>query len=279
MSMALNIAKYPLAAVVAALASGMAAAVITSASNLIWLAGMPVDLNLGVALSVILKDMFRMGAMLMLLLLPAYALAFSAAGALRRWVPLDARLWYGLAAAAGMLAMLVFLVEGTLQIELIAGNRTLTGTLFHLIVAFMGGALFSRLIGAERGSSFVIRALALPPLLFAAWQSVIWGIDPMAASASMGLDLTEVNSAGRNLVMRDMAAFFWVAATCLAAGMYEMRHRWFWVAALPYFYAAIFNFFATTVRGAAGDALVAEIILTLWIAALGYAAYRREKKP
>ena len=274
-----TVSQYFLAALVAAWCTAALAAPITSVSNFLWLQSMSMPLDLTTAVMILVKDIFRFGAVLSVILIVGYLLAFIVASIVRIWLPAHRWLAYGLAAVVAMLAVLILLVETTFQVQFIAGNRTLIGTFAHLVAAFAGGVLFARLIRKRRTGSFAIRVLGCVPLFFMIWSAFNWGTDPFTASSNMGVELSALSVDGQSTVIRDLTAFFITSATVLLVAMYSLNYRWFLAVAILFFYAALFNFLNGAIRDISSlPALIFEVVFCAWVAALGLAALLRSRK-
>lgn len=268
-------AQYPLAVLVAAWVAMLFATPVTSISNLLWLASMDMPVSFGVVVSVLLKDLFRLGTILSILTLAGYAIAFPVAALINRRVKAQPQTAYALAGAVAMLAIMVLLVETTFGVQLIAGNRTFVGTLAHLVAGGIGGLAFARLVAQQRTATFAVRVLGAVPMLLMAWSAISWTLDPAAAALGFGIDFQVVSDLGRNSVIRDLTSFFWTNFSLMLLGICSLNFRWFWASSMLFGFALVFNLAANHVHGTGpSDALVFEIVLCLWTLALGFAVRR-----
>ena len=271
--------QYFLSILVAAWFTAALAAPITSVSNFLWLESVSMPVDWMTAATIVVKDIFRFGAILSAILVASYLLAFIVTSIVRIWLPAPRWLAYGLAAAVAMLAMLILLVETTFQVQFIAGNRTLPGTAAHVLAAFIGGMLFAGLIRKRRTGAFAIRVLGCVPLFFMIWNAFNWGTDPFTASSNMGVELSALSVDGQSTVIRDLTAFFISSATVLLVAMYSLNYRWFLAVAILFFYAALFNYLNGELRDISSlPALIFEVAFSAWMLLLGLAAGLRSRK-
>ena len=269
------ILKYPLTTLVAALVTAALSTPITSVQNLMWLQSMQMPVDFGVVVQVILKDLFRLGGTLTVLILAGFSLAFLVCGLIRRWVPVRSEIAYGLAAIVAMIAILILMVETTFGVQLVAGNRTMEGTAAHLIAGLIGGVLFARMISVNRDASFSVRVFALIPLIFLSWAALNWILDPATAASGFGFDFAELSDLGQNTLIRDMTAFFMANCAFLLLGIISLRYQWFAASSMVFFFAMLFNIIAIEIHGTGdNEALSAEIVLFVWIALLGIGTVR-----
>ena len=160
------------ATLAAAFAAGGLAALVTSSSNLIWLASHDMPVGFGTVLEVFAKDATRLGTVLAILTLISFTLAFPIASWVsRKFTPqLDKRAVYAIAGGAGILTMLYLLIVGTLQVELISGYRSPLGVVLHGLAGAVGGYVFALCMQEERSRNFAFATLGALVLIVLLWQ-------------------------------------------------------------------------------------------------------------
>ena len=118
---------------------------ITTASYTIWLSSieMPVTLNLFIAS--LIHDWFNLGVTLFLLFLAGFLIAFLITFIIRKIFNISIisePFSYAIAGSTCILLILVLTVVLLFETQVIAGNRTVVGTLLHVLAGFAGGYFF-----------------------------------------------------------------------------------------------------------------------------------------
>ena len=118
---------------------------ITTASYTIWLSSieMPVTLNLFIAS--LIHDWFNLGITLFLLFLAGFLIAFLITFIIRKMFNISIisePFSYAIAGSTCILLILVLTVVLLFETQVIAGNRTVVGTLLHVLAGFAGGYFF-----------------------------------------------------------------------------------------------------------------------------------------
>ena len=118
---------------------------ITTASYTIWLSSieMPVTLNLFIAS--LIHDWFNLGITLFLLFLAGFLIAFLITFIIRKMFNISIisePFSYAIAGSTCILLILVLTVVLLFETQIIAGNRTVVGTLLHVLAGFAGGYFF-----------------------------------------------------------------------------------------------------------------------------------------
>ena len=118
---------------------------ITTASYTIWLSSieMPVTLNLFIAS--LIHDWFNLGVTLFLLFLAGFLIAFLITFIIRKMFNISIisePFSYAIAGSTCILLILVLTVVLLFETQIIAGNRTVVGTLLHVLAGFAGGYFF-----------------------------------------------------------------------------------------------------------------------------------------
>ena len=118
---------------------------ITTASYTIWLSSieMPVTLNLFIAS--LIHDWFNLGVTLFLLFLAGFLIAFLITFIIRKIFTINLisePFSYAIAGSVCILLILVLTVVLLFETQIIAGNRTVVGTLLHVLAGFAGGYFF-----------------------------------------------------------------------------------------------------------------------------------------
>ena len=153
----MKISKYPFSVLSAALFTVMLVTPITSISNLIWLSSVDMPVTFIKSLEVILFDFQRLGFPLFAVFTIAFATAFTVAGLLSRFTKYGGNNLYALAGAVAIGVALILMVELLFQTQLLGGNRSFLGKIFHWIAGFFGGYFFYNLISQERTFTFAVR--------------------------------------------------------------------------------------------------------------------------
>ena len=118
---------------------------ITTASYTIWLSSieMPVTLNLFIAS--LIHDWFNLGVTLFFLFLAGFLIAFLITFIIRKMFNISIisePFSYAIAGSTCILLILVLTVVLLFETQIIAGNRTVVGTLLHVLAGFAGGYFF-----------------------------------------------------------------------------------------------------------------------------------------
>ena len=118
---------------------------ITTASYTIWLSSieMPVTLNLFIAS--LIHEWFNLGITLFLLFLAGFLIAFLITFIIRKMFNISIisePFSYAIAGSTCILLILVLTVVLLFETQVIAGNRTVVGTLLHVLAGFAGGYFF-----------------------------------------------------------------------------------------------------------------------------------------
>ena len=118
---------------------------ITTASYTIWLFSieMPVTLNLFIAS--LIHDWFNLGVTLFLLFLSGFLIAFLITFMIRKIFTINLisePFSYAIAGSVCIFLILVLSVVLLFETQIIAGNRTVVGTLLHVLAGFAGGYFF-----------------------------------------------------------------------------------------------------------------------------------------
>ena len=104
---------------------------------------MPVTLNLFIAS--LIHDWFNLGITLFLLFLAGFLIAFLITFIIRKMFNISIisePFSYAIAGSTCILLILVLTVVLLFETQVIAGNRTVVGTLLHVLAGFAGGYFF-----------------------------------------------------------------------------------------------------------------------------------------
>lgn len=269
----MKIIKYPLALLVAGWITALVAAPVTSGFNLLWLMEMDMPVNSLLMAEVLVRDLYRFGAMLSGLAIATYFIAFGFAGILHGQFKLPATPLYVLAGAVGFPLAIFIAVQASFQVQLVAGFRTEVGMGLHALAGAFGGLAFGLLTTRERNLSFLIRTLTFIPFLFISWTAFDWAVTPAEAAAGFGFDFGSMNEAGINTTIRDMTAFFMGNATFMLLAIITLSSHWLVASALIFLFAMIFNYLAVQLHGTnTNPAIYFELVLCVWLASLALVA-------
>ena len=236
----MKISKYPFAVLSAALFTVMLVTPITSISNLIWLSSVDMPVTFITSLEVILFDFQRLGFPLFAVFTIAFAIAFTVAGLLSRFTKYGGNNLYALAGAAAIGVALILMVELLFQTQLLGGNRSFVGKIFHWIAGFFG--IFY---------AYVLLGLVLS-----------WVFTPSAAAANFGFILSDLSDSAQNALLRDFTSFFVATFIFSILGVITLNPAWFFSAGIIYYGAALFNLIAIYAHGTSYNQIyVGEIIL------------------
>lgn len=178
---------------------------------------------------------------------------------------------YGLAAATAIATALFLMVELIYKTHPIAGNRTIIGSLFHIVGGYIGGLVFYKMINKPVTKALVVRFLAFIPFILFGSSAVTWVFDPMLASSSFGFDFQSLSDFGKNTLIRDMTAFFLGVSIFMLLGIISLNPIWFFAVAIMMGCAFLFNLVAVYSYGTEhNSALVFEIVAALWYSILGW---------
>ena len=123
---------------------------LTSASYLIWLNSIDMPISLGIVIQSIAHDYLNFSPIFFLVSLLAFVCSFIIASIL--YLPfkktnfITLELTYSLAAAFGLQFAIYLSIELLFGTQLIAGNRDISGKIFHFLFAFISGYIFGSLI-------------------------------------------------------------------------------------------------------------------------------------
>ena len=250
----MKISKYPFAVLSAALFTVMLVTPITSISNLIWLSSVDMPVTFITSLEVILFDFLRLG-------FPLFAV-FTVAGLLSRFTKYGGNNLYALAGAVAIGVALILMVEMLFQTQLLGGNRSFLGKIFHWIAGFFGGYFFYNLISKERSYTFVVRFFGIFYAYILLGLVLSWIFTPSAAAANFGFILNDLSDSAQNALLRDFTSFFVATFIFSILGVVTLNPAWFFSAGIVYYGAALFNLIAIYVHGTSYNQIyVGEIIL------------------
>jgi len=163
------------------------------------------------------------------------------------------------------------MVELIYKTHPIAGNRTIIGSLFHIVGGYIGGLVFYKMINKPVTKALVVRFLAFIPFILFGSSAVTWVFDPMLASSSFGFDFQSLSDYGKNTLIRDMTAFFLGVSIFMLLGIISLNPIWFFSVAIMMGCAFVFNLVAVYSYGTEhNSALVFEIVVALWYSILGF---------
>lgn len=258
----MKISKYPFAVLSAALFTVMLVTPITSISNLIWLSSIAMPVTFLTSIEVILFDFQRLGFPLFAVFSIAFAIAFTVAGLLSRFTKYSGNNLYALAGAVAIGVALILMVELLFQTQLLGGNRTFIGKIFHWIAGFFGGYFFYDLISKERSYTFIVRFFGVFYAYILLGLVLSWVFIPNAAAADFGFILNELSDSAQNALLRDFTSFFVATFIFSILGVITLNPAWFFSAGIVYYGAALFNLIAIYAHGTAYNQIyVGEIIL------------------
>ena len=263
--------RHPIAIFTSAAVATVCITPITSVSNLFWLISADMPVTLWTWLSIIFQDFFNLGIPLLLVFAIGFSIAFAVARLLIILFKLPPKFMYGLAAATAIATALFLMVELIYKTHPIAGNRTIIGSLFHIVGGYIGGLVFYKMINKPVTKELVVRFLAFIPFILFSSSAVTWVFDPMLASSSFGFDFQSLSDFGKNTLIRDMTAFFLGVSIFMLLGIVSLNPIWFFAVAIMMGCAFVFNLVAVYSYGTEhNSALVFEIVVTLWYSILGW---------
>ena len=258
----MKISKYPFAVLSAALFTVMLVTPITSISNLIWLSSIAMPVTFLTSIEVILFDFQRLGFPLFAVFSIAFAIAFTVAGLLSRFTKYSGNNLYALAGAVAIGVALFLMVELLFQTQLLGGNRSFIGKIFHWIAGFFGGYFFYNLVSKERSYTFVVRFFGVFYAYILLGLVLSWVFTPNAAAADFGFILNDLSDRAQNALLRDFTSFFVATFIFSILGVITLNPTWFFSAGIVYYGAALFNLVAIYAHGTAYNQIyVGEIIL------------------
>lgn len=274
----MKIAKYPFAILVAALFTVALTTPISSFANIMWLSSMNLPVNLFSSLEIILFDFQRLGIILYGIIIIEFALAFSLAGLIQKYIP-ETKYLYPIAGAFITGLTLFLLVELTTQTEILGGNRTFFGKFLHCLAGFAGGYLFNILISKERKISFVIRTLGIIYAYLILGLVLNWIFTPVSAASDFGFVFNELNSSAQNALLRDFTAFFVATFLFSILGVITLNSAWFFSVGIVYISAGVFNLIAIySYDTDYNQIFIGEFLLGLLPLALGIINSYQKKK-
>ena len=258
----MKISKYPFAVLSASLFTVMLVTPITSISNLIWLSSVDMPVTFITSLEVILFDFQRLGFPLFAVFTIAFATAFTVAGLLSRFTKYGGNNLYALAGAVAIGVALILMVELLFQTQLLGGNRSFLGKIFHWIAGFFGGYFFYNLISQERTFTFAVRFFGIFYAYILLGLVLTWVFTPTAAAADFGFILSDLSDSAQNALLRDFTSFFVATFIFSILGVVTLNPAWFFSAGIVYYGAALFNLIAIYVHGTSYNQIyVGEIVL------------------
>ncbi len=275
----MKIAKYPFAVLSAALFTVMLITPITSISNLIWLSSVDMPVGIGSAIEVILFDFQRLGIALYGVIVIGFAIAFTVAGLITRFTSFGGKYLYALAGAVAIWLAIFLMVELLFQTELLGGNRSLLGKLFHWLAGFFGGYFYYHLISHDKNYIFIVRYLSVLYAYILLGIVLNWVFTPSDAAMGFGFDLYELSNEAQNALIRDFTSFFLATFLFILLGAITLNYAWYYSVAIIYFGAALFNLVAIYIHETGyNNIYISEIILGVWPMLLGLTLYYKTKK-
>ena len=275
----MKIAKYPFAVLSAALFTVMLITPITSISNLIWLSSVDMPVGIGSAIEVILFDFQRLGIALYGVIVIGFAIAFTVAGLITRFTSFGGKYLYALAGAVAIWLAIFLMVELLFQTELLGGNRSLLGKLFHWLAGFFGGYFYYHLISHDKNYIFIVRYLSVLYAYILLGIVLNWVFTPSDAAMGFGFDLYELSNEAQNALIRDFTSFFLATFLFILLGAITLNYAWYYSVAIIYFGAALFNLVAIYIHETGyNNIYISEIILGAWPMLLGLTLYYKTKK-
>ncbi|MFZ8865338.1 MAG: hypothetical protein ACO2XZ_05720, partial [Rickettsiales bacterium] len=192
----------------------------------------------------------------------AFAIAFTVAGLLSRFTKYGGKNLYALAGAAAIGVALILMVELLFQTQLLGGNRSFIGKIFHWIAGFFGGYFFYDLVSKERSYTFVVRFFGIFYAYILLGLVLSWVFTPNTAAADFGFILSDLSDSAQNALLRDFTSFFVATFIFSILGVITLNPAWFFSAGIVYYGAALFNLIAIYAHGTAYNQIyVGEIIL------------------
>jgi hypothetical protein len=275
----MKIVKYPFAVLSAALFTVMLITPITSISNLIWLSSVDMPVRIGSAIEVILFDFQRLGIALYGVIIIGFAIAFTVAGLITRFTSFGGKYLYALAGAVAIWLAIFLMVELLFQTELLGGNRSLLGKLFHWLAGFFGGYFYYHLISHDKNYTFIVRYLSVLYAYILLGIVLNWVFTPSDAAMAFGFDLYELSNEAQNALIRDFTSFFLATFLFILLGAITLNYAWYYSVAIIYFGAALFNLVAIYIHETGyNNIYISEIILGAWPMLLGLTLYYKTKK-
>ena len=184
------------------------------------------------------------------------------AGLLSRFTKYGGNNLYALAGAAAIGVALILMVELLFQTQLLGGNRSFVGKIFHWIAGFFGGYFFYNLISKERSFTFGIRFFGIFYAYILLGLVLTWIFTPSVAAADFGFILSDLSDSAQNALLRDFTSFFVATFIFTILGVVTLNPAWFFSAGIVYYGAALFNLIAIYAHGTAYNQIyVGEIIL------------------
>jgi hypothetical protein len=258
----MKIAKYPFAVFSAALLTVLLITPISSISNLIWLNSVDMPIGIISSLEVLLFDFQRLGILLYGVVIIGFAIAFSFTAVLIKFTNISAKYLYALAGAVSIGAAMYLMVELLFESELLGGNRTFLGKVFHWIAGFFGGYFYYSLISKNKNYTFVVRFFGIFYAYLILGFVLNWIFTPESAAADFGFALNELNDNAQNALLRDFTSFFISTFIFTILGVITLNPTWFLATGIIYYAAAVFNLYAIFVHGTNYNQIyIGEIIL------------------
>jgi hypothetical protein len=268
----MKIAKYPFAVFSAALLTVLLITPISSISNLIWLNSVDMPIGIISSLEVLLFDFQRLGILLYGVVIIGFAIAFSFTAVLIKFTNISAKYLYALAGAVSIGAAMYLMVELLFESELLGGNRTFVGKVFHWIAGFFGGYFYYSLISKNKNYTFVVRFFGIFYAYLILGFVLNWVFTPESAAADFGFALNELNDNAQNALLRDFTSFFISTFIFTILGVITLNPTWFLAAGIIYYGAAVFNLYAIFIHGTNYNQIyIGEIILGSWPTIIAFA--------
>jgi hypothetical protein len=268
----MKIAKYPFAVFSAALLTVLLITPISSISNLIWLNSVDMPIGIISSLEVLLFDFQRLGILLYGVVIIGFAIAFSFTAVLIKFTNISAKYLYALAGAVSIGTAMYLMVELLFESELLGGNRTFVGKVFHWIAGFFGGYFYYSLISKNKNYTFVVRFFGIFYAYLILGFVLNWVFTPESAAADFGFALNELNDNAQNALLRDFTSFFISTFIFTILGVITLNPTWFLAAGILYYGAAVFNLYAIFIHGTNYNQIyIGEIILGSWPTIIAFA--------
>jgi hypothetical protein len=268
----MKIAKYPFAVFSAALLTVLLITPISSISNLIWLNSVDMPIGIISSLEVLLFDFQRLGILLYGVVIIGFAIAFSFTAVLIKFTNISAKYLYALAGAVSIGTAMYLMVELLFESELLGGNRTFVGKVFHWIAGFFGGYFYYSLISKNKNYTFIVRFFGIFYAYLILGFVLNWVFTPESAAADFGFALNELNDNAQNALLRDFTSFFISTFIFTILGVITLNPTWFLAAGILYYGAAVFNLYAIFIHGTNYNQIyIGEIILGSWPTIIAFA--------
>lgn len=268
----MKIAKYPFAVFSAALFTVMLITPISSISTLVWLNSVDMPVGIISSLEVFLFDFQRLGILLYGVVIIGFAIAFSFTAVLINFTNISSKYLYALAGAVSIGVAMYLMVELLFESELLGGNRTFVGKVFHWIAGFFGGYFYYSLISKNKNYTFIVRFFGILYAYLILGFVLNWVFTPESAAADFGFVLKDLNDNAQNALIRDFTSFFISTFIFTILGVVTLNPTWFLAAGIIYYGAAVFNLYAIFIHGTNYNQIyIGEIILGSWPTIIAFA--------